>query len=73
MKQGNPTKKFGLVALIGAMISGLVERPKGVTVEELAYRKNMVLTNGGRSPIPSKFLNQRQRRKLARQQPHGKI
>lgn len=60
MKQGNPTKRFGLVALISAMISGL-------TSTDLVQRKNNVLINGGCAPIPSKFPNQRQKRKLAEQ------
>jgi len=67
MKQGNPTKRFGLVAFISAMISGLASRPEGVTHGELVQRKNMILTNGGRAPIPSKIPNQRQKRKLAAQ------
>ena len=67
MKQGNPTKRFGLVAILSAMISGATERPKDVNVSDLQRRKAFVLTNGGKAPIPSKFLNQRQRRKRAAQ------
>ena len=67
MKQGNPTRKFGLVSLISAMIAGLTSKPNGVTDQELQQRKAFVLTNGGRAPIPSKFPNQRQKRKLAAQ------
>ena len=67
MKQGNPRKRFGLVALIGAMISGLVDIPKEVSVQELQARRSFVLTNGGNAPIPRRLPNQRQRRKLAAQ------
>ena len=67
MKQGNPKKRFGLVSLISAMISGLTSRPEGVTTTDLVQMKNNVLINGGRAPIPSKFPNQRQKRKLAAQ------
>ncbi len=31
------------------------------------YEASMLLTNGGVPPIPRKILNQRQRRKIARQ------
>jgi len=32
-----------------------------------AFEAARLLTNGGRAPIPSKMLNQRQRRKIDRQ------
>ena len=67
MKQGNPTKRFGLVALIGAMIAGLTSKPKGVTTQDLQARRLHVLINGGVAPIPHRIPNQRQRRKLAAQ------
>jgi len=67
MKQGNPTRRFGLVALIGAMLSGLTSMPENVTALELHQRKSVLLTNGGKAPIPQRFLNQRQKRKLNRQ------
>ena len=67
MKQGNPTRRFGLVALIDAMLSGLAKKPDGVKDTDLQQRRTMLLTNGGNAPIPSKFLNQKQKRKLARQ------
>ena len=51
MKQGNPTKRFGLVALISAMISGLTSRPEGVT---------RMSTRGALRPIPR---NRRARKK----------
>ena len=69
MKQGNPRKKFGVIALLGAMISGLVSRSNtdNAQVSELHQRKNFLLTNGGRAPIPGRMKNQRQKRKLNRQ------
>jgi len=67
MKQGNPTKRFGIIALIGAMLGGLTKKTEGVTDGDLIYRRNMLLTNNGKAPIPSKFLNQRQKRKIKRQ------
>lgn len=67
MKQGNPTKRFGIIALIGAMLQGIVKRPEDVTDGDLIYRRNMLLTNNGKAPIPNRFLNQRQKRKIKRQ------
>lgn len=68
MKQGNPNKKrFGLVALISAMIAGLTSKPEGVTTQDLQRRRSTVLINGGVAPIPHRLPNQRQRRKLAAQ------
>ena len=67
MKQGNPRKRFGLVALIGAMLAGLQSKPEGVTEQDLQQRRSFVLTNGGNAPIPHRVLNQRQKRKRNRQ------
>jgi len=67
MKQGNPTRRFGLVALIGAMLSGIASKPEGIKDHDLQQRRTMLLTNGGNAPIPNKLPNQRQRRKLNRQ------
>lgn len=68
MKQGNPNRKrFGLIALIGAMIAGFTSKPDGMSTQELQQRKAFILTNGGRAPIPNRIPNQRQRRKLAAQ------
>lgn len=68
MKQGNPNRKrFGIIALISAMISGLTSRPEKMDVAELQQRRAFILTNGGRAPIPTRVLNQRQRRKRAAQ------
>jgi len=66
MKQGNPTRRFGIIALIGAMLSGLTARPKGVTEQDLQQRRTVLLTNGGMAPIPTRVLNQRQKRKRYR-------
>jgi hypothetical protein len=68
MKQGNPNKrKFGIIALIGAMLAGLTAKPEGVNDVDLQYRRASILTNGGVAPIPRKVPNQRQKRKLNRQ------
>jgi len=67
MKQGNPTKKFGIIALIGAMLSGMTSKPEGVTHAHLKTRKAALLTNGGYGGMRSNGKNQRQKRKLARQ------
>jgi len=67
MKQGNASKKFGIIALIGAMISGMTSRPEGVQHKDLVQRRTYLLTNGGVAPIPSRVLNQRQKRKRNRQ------
>ena len=67
MKQGNPTRRFGIIALIGAMISGMTSRPEGVEHKDLVQRRTYLLTNGGVAPVPSRMMNQRQRRKRNRQ------
>lgn len=67
MKQGNPNKKRGIIALISAMIAGMTSRPEGVGHTELVQRRSYLLTNGGVAPIPTRVLNQRQRRKRNRQ------
>lgn len=61
------SKTFGLVATIAAIFSGRVGVPEGMNHSDLERIKTAALTNGGRPPIPSKMLNQRQRRKLNRQ------
>lgn len=70
MKQGNPTKRFGLIALISAMIAGLTSKPDKVTTQDLQQRKSYLLINGGKAPIPNRLPNQRQRRKLNAQCNH---
>ena len=67
MKQGNPTKRFGLIALIGAMLAGMTARPEGVEHKDLVQRRTYLLTNGGVAPMPQRMMNQRQRRKRNRQ------
>lgn len=49
------------------MLGGLTSKPDGVTDGYLHQHKAMLLTNGGKAPIPAKFLNQRQKRKRNRQ------
>ena len=39
---------------------------------DYSRQRNYLLTNGGNAPIPTRVLNQRQKRKKVRQQPHGK-
>lgn len=64
MKQGNPNRKrFGIIALIGAMLAGFKAAPDEMTKGELHQRKAFLLTNGGMAPIPGRLPNQRQRRK----------
>lgn len=61
-------KKLGVIATISAMINGLIGNKKQAKeVVNLHQRKTYLLTNGYNAPIPSKLLNQRQKRKLARQ------
>jgi hypothetical protein len=67
MKQGNPTKKFGMIAFISAMLSGMAKRPEGIEHQDLVKRRTTLLTNGNIAPIPFRTMNQRQRRKLKRQ------
>lgn len=69
MKQGNIGRRFGLIAMIGAMLSGKAAKPEGVESKELAQRRNYLLTNGGVAPYPGRVLNQRQKRKQLRQVP----
>jgi len=67
MKQGNTTKRFGIIALISAMLGGGVSMPADTSRQDLSRRRNFLLTNGGLAPIPGKMMNQRQKRKLAAQ------
>ena len=67
MKQGNAKKKFGIIALISAIINGAQQMPQGRTIQDLSQQKTNLLINYGRAPIPAKMLNQRQRRKIYRQ------
>lgn len=56
MNQGNlqqPEKKLGIVKQLLAL--------------GMLFQASELLTNGGRSPIPTRILNQRQRRKRAAQ------
>lgn len=61
-------KKLGIIATINAMIQGFLQsKSKSDDVINLTRRRDMLLTNGNTAPIPSRFKNQRQKRKLARQ------
>lgn len=69
MKQSNlqQPKKVGKVAKLTAMINGMNATGNGKYAIQLMQEKSMLLTNGGRAPIPSSVPNQRQKRKLAAQ------
>lgn len=67
MKQGNPRKRFGIIALISAILNGIEQMPKETNRITLETQRSNLLTNYGRAPIPSKMLNQRQKRKRYRQ------
>jgi aromatic ring-opening dioxygenase LigB subunit len=67
------TRRFGVVAILSAMIANLhaQKKPDFAEIQKLQHKKNGLILNYG-GCIPAKFLNQRQKRKLARQQPHGR-
>jgi len=57
--QSRPAKMPGIVAnllALAALGNGYAR-----------IQANSLLTNGGRAPIPARFMNQRQKRKLAAQ------
>lgn len=61
-------KKVGIIATLSAMLNGLMGKPgTDQQIIDVSYRKNYLLTNGYAAPIPNKFLNQKQKRKLNRQ------
>lgn len=60
-------RRFGLVALIRAMLTGLAQRPENMDNRDLLERRADLLTNGGRAPLPQRTYNQRQKRKRNRQ------
>lgn len=66
MKQGNPQKKMGRVAMIAAAIAGLFSGVGKGSVPVLMKEKSDLLTNRIYGPAPRKILNQRQKRKRAR-------
>ena len=66
-----------ITKFLAAMFMGLMaqsERTPDQTriAADYSRQRNYLLTNGGKSPIPTRVLNQRQKRKKIRQQPHGK-
>lgn len=65
MKQGNPTKKFGRIAMLMAVISGMFNASSSQRAEAMKEKNNLILNFGG--PAPRKIMNQRQKRKRYRQ------
>jgi len=65
MKQGNPQRKMGKVALLMALIGGMFSSLSNQRVQAMQEKNNLILNFGG--PEPRKHLNQRQKRKRYRQ------
>jgi hypothetical protein len=59
--------KKGRVKLLAAQILSMINTGNVKYSMALQQEKNDLLTNGKRIPYPSRFLNQRQKRKLFRQ------
>lgn len=68
MKQGNPTKKFGRIALLMGIIGGLFNSSSSQRIEAMKEKNKLILNFGG--PAPRRVLNQRQKRKRYRQSHH---
>lgn len=66
MKQGNPQKRLGLIAMIGAILSGALNTGGKIDAPALMQRRNGLILNIG-GAMPRKILNQRQKRKRFRQ------
>ena len=64
MKQGNPTKKFGRIAMLIGIIGGIFSSPMQ-KIEAMKTKDNLLLNRGGFSQ--RRELNQRQKRKRYRQ------
>jgi hypothetical protein len=64
--------KFGIIKLLSAMMFGHVAMAEGHTNATISTHRNKLLTNGYSGPEPKRQLNQRQKRKAIRQQPHGR-
>lgn len=64
-------KGFGIVRLLAGLIAAGMnydrQEAKGYEIALMQRHKGLLLTNGGAAPIPSRFKNQRQKRKLIRQ------
>ena len=69
MKQGTPQRsKMGRIAMIMAAIAGVFGRNKtDRSLPDLMKHKNDLLLNRYSGPAPRRVLNQRQKRKRARQ------
>ena len=65
MKQGNPTKKFGRVAMLMALIGGMFNSSGKEKAEAMREKNGLIMNFGG--PVPRRILNQRQKRKRYRQ------
>ena len=65
MKQGNPTRKMGKIAMLMAVIGGMFGSSPTQRVEAMKQKDNLLLNRGGFSQ--RRVLNQRQRRKRNRQ------
>lgn len=66
--EANPKPKMnkrpiGITKILAQMAAGAI----GMESVNAMLRRNELLTNGYRNPMPSNMYNQRQRRKLARQ------
>ena len=69
--------KKSITKFLAAMFMGLMAKSEKapddlMMAADYSRQRNYLLTNGGKSPIPTRVLNQRQKRKKIRQQPHGK-
>ena len=64
-------KGFGIVRLLAGLIAAGMNydrtEAKGSEIASMQRHKGFLLTNGGAAPIPSRMLNQRQKRKLKAQ------
>lgn len=70
MKQGNsPQKIMGVIAMLGALLSGALSTGEKIDRQAVMQRRNNLILNFG-GPAPRKVLNQRQKRKRYRQSHH---
>ena len=63
MKQGNPTRKIGRIAMLMAVIGGMFSPAQ--KIDAMKQKDNLLLNRGGFSQ--RRELNQRQKRKRYRQ------
>jgi hypothetical protein len=65
---GRPQQpRKGRVAILTALIAGMISTGNKLYTIGLMQEKNDLLTNGYRPPIPARMKNQRQKRKHDRQ------